>query len=146
MNGRTSKSRCRSPGRRATSGGSRPWFACPGVVNGVTCGRRVAKLYGAGRYFLCRYCYGLAYSSQSETASDRALRRANKVRMRLGGDPGMLSPFPKRPKGMHLRTYERLHHRVWDAEEEMAEEQLALQLGRLKTRVGKRVRARGFWT
>ena len=32
-------------------GGSRPYFICPGV----TCGRRVAKLHGAGRYFLCRH-------------------------------------------------------------------------------------------
>ncbi len=33
-------------------GGHRPYFQCPGVVNGVHCGRRVAKLYGADRYFL----------------------------------------------------------------------------------------------
>jgi hypothetical protein len=25
-------------------GGARPYFICPGVVNGITCGRRVAKL------------------------------------------------------------------------------------------------------
>ncbi len=30
-------------------GGTRPYFICPGVVNGVACGRRVAKLYGPGR-------------------------------------------------------------------------------------------------
>jgi hypothetical protein len=27
-------------------GGARPYFLCPGVVNGITCGRRVAKLHG----------------------------------------------------------------------------------------------------
>src|SRR3954469_274422 len=43
-------------------GGDRLYFVCPGVVNGVACGRRVGKLYGAGRYFVCRRCYGLAYS------------------------------------------------------------------------------------
>jgi hypothetical protein len=32
-------------------GGTRPYFICPGVVNGVFCGRRVAKLHGPGRYF-----------------------------------------------------------------------------------------------
>lgn len=42
-------------------GGSRPWFVCPGAVNGVSCGRRVAKLYLKGRYFLCRHCHDLAY-------------------------------------------------------------------------------------
>jgi hypothetical protein len=40
-------------------GGSRPYFVCPGVVNGIACGRRVSKLYGPGRYFLCRHCYRL---------------------------------------------------------------------------------------
>lgn len=35
-------------------GGTRPYCLCPGVVNGRWCGRRVVKLYGAGRYFLCR--------------------------------------------------------------------------------------------
>jgi hypothetical protein len=36
-------------------GGERPWFICPGAG----CGRRVAILYGPGRYFLCRHCYDL---------------------------------------------------------------------------------------
>ena len=49
-------------------GGARPYFICPGVVNGIACGRRVAKLYGPGRYFLCRHCYRLAHASQSEDA------------------------------------------------------------------------------
>jgi hypothetical protein len=39
-------------------GGTRPYFICPGVVNGIACGRRVAKLYGPRRYFLCRHCFG----------------------------------------------------------------------------------------
>jgi hypothetical protein len=101
-------------------GGSRPYFRCPGVTNGIACGRRVTKLYGKGRYFLCRHCYRLTYASQSEGAGDRALRRAGKIRMRLGGDPGTLSPFPARPKGMWRRTYRRLRreaemaeHRSW---------------------------------
>ena len=33
-------------------GGERPYFICPGVVNGIACGRRVAKLHGSRRYFL----------------------------------------------------------------------------------------------
>jgi hypothetical protein len=35
-------------------GGQRPWFTCPGIINEVVCARRVAILYGSGRYFLCR--------------------------------------------------------------------------------------------
>jgi hypothetical protein len=44
-------------------GGERPWFVCPGVVNGKRCGRRVAILYGPGKYFLCRHCCDLRYES-----------------------------------------------------------------------------------
>ena len=80
-------------------GGARPYFICPGVVNGIACGRRVAKLHGPGRYFLCRHCYRLAHASQSESGWDRALRRANKIRQRLGGDPGMAAPFPEEAEG-----------------------------------------------
>ena len=80
-------------------GGSRPYFICPGVVNGTSCGRRVTKLYSGGRYFLCRHCYGLAYASQREDEMDRALRRANKIRMRRGGQPGdAAEPRAGRPK------------------------------------------------
>ncbi|MGZ9103709.1 MAG: hypothetical protein ACXW3Y_12655 [Rhodoplanes sp.] len=44
-------------------GGTRPYLICPGIVRGVACGRRVAKLYRPGRYFLCRHCYRLAHAS-----------------------------------------------------------------------------------
>ena len=101
-------------------GGRRPYFVCPGVVNGVPCRRPVVKLYGAGRDFLCRHCSGLSYASQSEDRFDRAHRRANKIRMRLGGEPrstfkAMLPPG--RPKGMHHATYERLMNQMLEAED-----------------------------
>ena len=90
-------------------GGERPWFVCPGAG----CGRRVAILYGPGRYFLCRHCYDLVYESQRENQMHRALRRAQAIRERPGGSPNMTKPFPDRPKGMHWKTYEGLwleHH------------------------------------
>jgi hypothetical protein len=114
-------------------GGERPYFVCPGIVNGIACGRRVSKLYGAGTYFLCRHCYRLAYASQREDRYDRALRRANNIRMRLGGEPGTASLFPNRPKGMHHETYERLQSAVFSAEI-LAEERLVIFLGRLQRR------------
>ena len=112
-------------------GGTRPYFVCPGIVNGIVCCRWVTKLYGAGRYFLCRHCYQLAYPSQREDRYDRALRRADKIRMRLGGKPATAPVFPARPKGMHRRTYERLQSAVLDAEI-LADERLAILLARLQ--------------
>ena len=84
-------------------GGERVWWRCPGAG----CGRRVAVLYG-GRVFECRQCHGLAYRSQREDAGDRAMRRANAGRRKLGWPAGIaFGPGPK-PKGMHWRTFSRL--------------------------------------
>ena len=115
-------------------GGARPYFICPGVVNDIACGRRVAKLHGPGRYFLCRHCYRLAHASQSEGTWDRSLRRANKIKQRLGGDPGMAAPFPPNPKGMWRRTYDRLREEAFDAEMR-AEEAFEINAARLLARI-----------
>jgi hypothetical protein len=50
-------------------GGVRWWFICPLVVNERPCGRRVGKLYlpGGGKYFGCRHCYNLTYTSCQES-------------------------------------------------------------------------------
>ncbi len=118
-------------------GGTRPYFICPGVVSGITCGRRVAKLHGPGRYFLCRHCYRLAHACQREGALDRMFRRANKIRQRLGGDPGMAMPFPGRPKGMWRRTYMRLREQVFEAEM-LADEAFEIEAARLLERIDNR--------
>ncbi len=89
-------------------GGQRIYARCPGVVNGQLCGRRVGKLFAGGRYFLCRHCYNVAYSSQSEDRHSRLLRRANKLRTALGGEPGAAYWIAPKPKGMWHRTYERM--------------------------------------
>jgi hypothetical protein len=93
-------------------GGERPWFVCPGAA----CGRKVAILYGPGRYFLCRHCCDLTYESQRENEMHRALRRAQTIRERLGGSANMRKPFPERPKGMHHETYWRLREEHNEAE------------------------------
>ncbi len=84
-------------------GGSRPWFMCP--ARG--CSRRVAILYGGG-IFACRHCYQLAYASTREDAGDRATRRADRLRDRLGWEPGILNGDGGKPKWMRWRTFERL--------------------------------------
>jgi len=97
-------------------GGRRPWFICPGVKNSVPCQRRVAKLYAAGSYLLCRHCYNLAYDSQREALRHRLLYKAQGIRRRLGGSVDMGEPFPWKPKGMHWKTYERLRRKAEHAE------------------------------
>jgi hypothetical protein len=93
-------------------GEQRPWFICPGA----RCGRRVAVLYGPGRYFLCRHCYDLTYQSRRDDKTYRALHKAQEIRERLGGSANMMEPFPERPKGMHWRTYDRLWWKHHEAE------------------------------
>ena len=88
-------------------GGTRPYFRCNGIVNGRHCTRRVGKVFAGGRYFLCRHCHNVAYASQSEPRYDRMLRRANKLRTALGGEPGIAHSIAAKPKGMWQRTYQR---------------------------------------
>jgi hypothetical protein len=54
---------------RPTFGGLRWWFICPLTVNGIPCNRRVGKLWlpPACRYFGCRMCYHLTYTSCQES-------------------------------------------------------------------------------
>ena len=92
-------------------GGRRPWLVCNACSGERYCGRRVAVLYGAGNVFACRRCYGLAYASQHESPRFRNISRARKIRMRLGGSPNILEPFPEKPPRMHAGKYLRLRAR-----------------------------------
>ncbi len=92
-------------------GGQRWWFVCPRT------GRRVTKLYlpfGALR-FASQHAFRLAYQSQRETPSSRAISRAFKLRRRLGSDSG-IGEHIRKPKGMHRRTFARERARVEEAE------------------------------
>lgn len=84
-------------------GGNRVWWLCPALG----CGKRVAVLFG-GKVFACRRCHRLAYRCQREVDYDRATRRADTLRDRLGWSAGMLNGSGDKPKGMHWSTFERL--------------------------------------
>lgn len=84
-------------------GGKRPWFICP--VN--DCRRRVAILY-SGSIYACRHCHQLAYTSQREAHYDRGIRKAEKIRERLGWEASIFEMTGFKPKGMHWSTFERL--------------------------------------
>ena len=92
-------------------GGRRPWFLCPGQG----CGRRAAKLYQGGKYFLCRKCYGLAYACQRKEKSTRLFSRAADIQHRLGWE----SSFDRtKPKRMHWKTFLRLVREYNDLQNE----------------------------
>lgn len=111
-------------------GGERPWFRCPGVVDGEHCERRVAKLYRPprGDLYLCRHCYDLGYTTsrtsgdqlkQAELRYRRAFAKADEECRRP--HPNNEPWFPKRPKGMHYDTYEELLAALQTARREWAD-------------------------
>ena len=126
-------------------GGSRPYFMCPGVVNGVYCGRRVAKLYGADRYFLCRHCYRLAHASQRERRHGPSTKAGEQDPRPPRGRSRHGLAVSLRPNAMWRRTYERLKGQVFAAEME-ADDSLAVHVGRLLARGDGPRRKRSFWS
>ena len=90
-------------------GGQRAYFRCD-------CGKRVVKLYGFGRLFLCRHCYGLFNFSKNEGFWDRSLRQRTKHRRRLGTNISLDALGVPKPKGMWWRTYYHLQRRAQVAE------------------------------
>lgn len=109
-------------------GGRRVWWRCPAIG----CGRRVAVLHG-GRVFACRQCHRLTYRCQREADDDRATRRADTLRRRLGWEPGILNGGGLKPKGMHWRTFERLAAEH-DADVNAAMAGMAARFGLLRRR------------
>jgi hypothetical protein len=109
---------------RPPFGGLRWWFVCPRL------NRRVRKLYLplGGRHFLSRRAYRLAYASQRETVHDRAMRRARKLTLKLGGDPAD-DEYPDKPKRMRWTTYNRLMDKLVAADR-AADERLTLLAAR----------------
>ena len=76
----------------------------------------MAVLFLGGEVFACRKCCGLAYESQQGGSLFRNLRKAQAIRLRLGGSADPFAPFPAKPRRMHLRTYRRLRAQARAAE------------------------------
>ncbi len=93
---------------RCNYGGNRQWFLCPG------CNRRVAVVHG-GKYYRCRHCHNLTYSSQQESRPDRLMRKARNIRARLGASNNLIEPILFKPKNMHQKTFDRLRREADDA-------------------------------
>jgi hypothetical protein len=89
-------------------GGYRQCFLCP------RCKRRVAVIYRR-KYYRCRHCYNLTYYSQQESKSDRLMRKAKKIRIRLGASQNLTVPVLLKPKYMHQKTFDRLRKETDDA-------------------------------
>jgi hypothetical protein len=77
-------------------GGHRKWFLCG-------CGRKVATIFIHDQWIACRHCFHAVYPSQREGADaiDRKWRKISKLQDKLRD--GWC-----RPKGMHMRTYDRI--------------------------------------
>ena len=87
-----------------TLGGRRAWLLCPALG----CGRRVALVYRWLVSSRVGTATGWPMPVQRETGEDRAMRRADNIRRRLGWKPGIANPEGAKPKGMHWRTFERM--------------------------------------
>jgi hypothetical protein len=114
-------------------GGQRPFFRCP------HCARRATKLYGPR--FRCLSCHDLVYPCQRDSAADRPMRKANRLRMKLGGKPGMANPIAEKPKWMRWPTYNQIVAEISKAEALTFDFSL-----RLLERLDRQLVKKGFWT
>lgn len=95
-------------------GGRRYWIHCPG------CFKRVALLYLDDINFKCRHCHALTYQSCQESGNltDEQVRRVNHVLTKLKNQNiygfDIIDYMPRRPKGMHWKTYQRLRRQYED--------------------------------
>jgi hypothetical protein len=85
-------------------GGQRYYFQC----RGLGCGRRCEVLYSAGKYFVCRKCAGLLYSSQKGGVIDRLIEAKHKLGKQIFDDYSDGYGWRKK-KGMHQKTFDRLY-------------------------------------
>ena len=96
-------------------GGERLWFLCP------SCSKRVGVLYGVYKLFSCRHCYQLPYSSQNSGYIDNLIEQKDKLGERIFRHYECGEGWGKK-KGMHWKTFKRLHNRYVDYEKRWRKE------------------------
>jgi hypothetical protein len=77
-------------------GGTQAFWRCG------QCSSLRSHLYVVGGVLACRVCLGLRYRRVHP-----AVIRAAKLRRKLGGEPGLLSPVPRKPRHWSPVTYAR---------------------------------------
>jgi hypothetical protein len=108
-------------------GGEQVYFRCP------NCGARRHHLYVRGSHALCRRCAPrLSYRSKHDHWFP-AVRRAAKLRARLGGLPGLGAPLPKCPHSVRHDYY-----KMWIAELVSLEAQALAALGKMNVALERR--------
>ena len=118
-------------------GGERAWFICAVHANDVYCGRRVAKLHGAGKLFACRQCYRLGYRAQRGDRMDQADHNLRRLHRKLSSEyVGPHQPPPPKPKWMRWRTYDRLADQI-EAGQERLDTIFSTGAMRIYTRIHK---------
>ena len=105
-------------------GGEQPFLLCP------KCGRRACELCMGARHFACARCTRVVHASTRERASDRARRRAMKLRRRLGGSAEFEGPII-RPKRMRHDRFQRTMDEIIQKEAESWDDAIRL-LDRLR--------------
>lgn len=90
-------------------GGSQAYWRCG------QCSALRSHLYVVAGVLACRCCHQLSYRRVPS-----AVARAAKIRRRLGGVPGLLSPIPRQPRHWHPAHYRRLVAELIEAERVIA--------------------------
>jgi hypothetical protein len=85
-------------------GGDRLWFLCP------RCNARIAVLYCKDVLFLCRHCYEIPYTTQYQGHMDNLIDKKHALGKRIFEHYEYGEGWGKK-KGMHLKTFNRLHAR-----------------------------------
>lgn len=126
-------------------GSTETYFLCP------KCARTVKRLYGGGVRYLCRHCHNLVHGSTQERPGNRATRKNQKLRRRIGVEIGLGDWIGPKPKGMHRKTFEKISARIHSAESEVYDDMLVL-LNRMQrtterrsARIGGQARPKDFW-